>query len=154
MVGVLMTATIWLLHLGATLAMTGLIWLVQVVHYPLFAEVGPEAFHRYHEGHTRLITFVVLPLMGIELITAGWLALRPPLGLAPWTWLGLGLVALAWASTMFVQVPLHSTLSQGFDPAAHHALVRTNWVRTVAWTIRAVLWLALTARYLLEVQRV
>ena len=31
---------VFLLHLGATLALVGLIWTVQVVHYPLFAGVG------------------------------------------------------------------------------------------------------------------
>ena len=31
-----------LLHAAATLFMTGLIWFVQVVHYPLFARVGED----------------------------------------------------------------------------------------------------------------
>ena len=29
-----------LLHAGATFFMCGLIWFVQIVHYPLFAQVG------------------------------------------------------------------------------------------------------------------
>jgi hypothetical protein len=31
---------------ASTLFMTGLSWFVQVVHYPLFAAVGPDAFAR------------------------------------------------------------------------------------------------------------
>ena len=31
-------------HLAATLFMVGVIWFVQVVHYPLFAKVGATAF--------------------------------------------------------------------------------------------------------------
>ncbi len=31
-------------HVGATLFMVGLIWFVQVVHYPLFGHVGGEGF--------------------------------------------------------------------------------------------------------------
>ena len=62
----------WVLiaHVGATLAMTGLIWLIQCVHYPLFAQVGAEAFQDYHARHTQWITPIVGPLMLIELGTA------------------------------------------------------------------------------------
>ena len=62
----------WMLiaHVGATLAMTGLIWLIQCVHYPLFAQVGAEAFQEYHARHTQWITPIVGPLMLVELGTA------------------------------------------------------------------------------------
>jgi hypothetical protein len=52
-------------------------------------------------------------------------------------------VALIWGTTGLVQVPLHAALTEGFDPAAHRRLVRTNWIRTVAWALRAalVLWM-------------
>lgn len=33
-----------LVCLGSTLYMTGLIWFVQAVHYPLLGEVGPGSF--------------------------------------------------------------------------------------------------------------
>ena len=35
-----------LLQLASTLAMVGLIWFVQVVHYPLFEKVGAGGFRR------------------------------------------------------------------------------------------------------------
>ena len=41
------------LHLAATAAMTGLIWFVQVVHYPLFAAVGADQFVAYEVAHQR-----------------------------------------------------------------------------------------------------
>jgi hypothetical protein len=40
-------------HLAATAAMVGLIWFVQVVHYPLFASVGADEFVAYENAHTR-----------------------------------------------------------------------------------------------------
>jgi len=55
------------LQLGTTLPLVGLIWFVQIVAYPLFARVGADAFPAYHEAHARLITFVVAPLMVLEL---------------------------------------------------------------------------------------
>lgn len=138
-------STLLLIHVGATLAMVGLIWLVQLVHYPLFALVGPNRFRTYHAAHASQITWIVAPVMGIELITALLLALAPPAGVpAPAVWVGLALVAVNWGSTALLQVPLHSRLAGGFDAAAHASLVSTNWIRTAAWTARGalVLWMA------------
>ena len=75
--------------------------------------------------------------MLIELITAVWLVLdRPPVIPAWAVLLGVVLVGVIWLSTAFVQVPLHQALSNGFDADVHRRLVATNWIRTVAWTIR------------------
>jgi hypothetical protein len=48
-------------------------------------------------------------------------------------------VVLLWLSTFAIQVPLHRRLAGGFDPAIHRTLVTTNWVRTVLWSIRGLL---------------
>ncbi len=128
--------------------MTGIIWFVQVVHYPLFSSVGGSAFAAYQAGHTRLTTWVVAPLMLLELATALLLfRVRPPGATDAALWLGLVLLAVVWASTFFLQVPRHELLATGFDAAAHRALVLTNWLRTGAWSARAalVLWLAARA---------
>nr|MEE4268808.1 hypothetical protein [Candidatus Krumholzibacteria bacterium] len=122
---------------AVTWALTGLIWMVQVVHYPLFATVGPESFSAYHARHSRQISYVVVPLMFVELGTAVvWLWVSPSSSLA---WLGVGLLVLIWVSTFAWQVPQHRVLAQGFQEVAHGRLVATNWVRTVGWTMRAVL---------------
>lgn len=57
-------------HLAATAAMVGLIWFVQIVHYPLFALVGTAEFPRYEAAHTRSTSFVVGPAMAVEGISA------------------------------------------------------------------------------------
>lgn len=142
-----MSALMFIVHLGATLAMTGVIWMVQIVQYPLFDAVGREAFASYHSGHTRLISLVVMPLMLTELATAGWLCFQTPSGVPSFApWVGLALVLLAWGSTAFLQVPQHGLLHEGFSSAAHQALVSTNWIRTFAWTARSGLWLTVTAQ--------
>jgi hypothetical protein len=136
---------ILLVNLAATLAMTGIIWLVQVVHYPLFSYVGAEKYREFHAAHMNLITFVVAPTMIVELATAGLLIFYPPANVNKWILCtGAALVAVVWASTFFLQVPLHEKLAQGYNADTHRALVNTNWIRTVAWTIRAglVLWLS------------
>ena len=110
---------ILLSNVAATLYMVGLIWCIQLVHYPLFAQVGKEGFAAYEAAHSNLITPVVgLPML-VELVTA-WLLLffrSPAIGLAE-TITGLVLVVVIWLSTMFLQVPQHSILSAGFDAAA------------------------------------
>lgn len=127
-------------HLFATTAMVGLIWFVQVVHYPLFAAVGRPEFAQYAQRHQHLTSFVVGPFMAAEGVTALWLAIAPPAGVNRW----LALVALAvlgvvLGSTVLLQVPRHAVLANGYDDERARTLVRTNWIRTVGWTTRGVL---------------
>jgi len=133
--------------LASTLFMTGVIVFVQVVHYPLFGLVEPRAFARYHEGHVRRTTTVVLVPMVVELATSLLLVLRRPEGTPAWlAWVGLGAAAVAWGVTGMLSVPLHDRLAQGFDPQAHMALVRSNGVRTAAWLVHSLVVLAMTVR--------
>ncbi len=128
-------------HASATWALVGLVWTVQLVQYPLFANVGTDAFPAFHARHARQITWVVGPLMLTELATAGLLVARGTR--SPWLLASLVPLAVVWLSTWLVQVPLHDQLSRGFDADAHARLVATNWTRTAAWTLRgACVWLA------------
>ncbi len=123
-----------LMHAFATWSLVGLIWVVQLVIYPQFGAAGRAGFAAYHAGYTRRIAWIVGPLMLAEAATAGmmfWQGER-----AAWFLVSLGLLAINWLSTALVQVPLHGKLEQGFAEDAWRALVRTNWVRTVAWTAR------------------
>ena len=118
--------------------MTGLIWFVQIVHYPLLAEVGTANFARYAQIHSSRTTLVVMPAMLLELATV--VALLARVDVPRWmSWSGAALLAIVWLSTFFLQVPRHGELAQGFQPAAQAALVATNWIRTIAWSLRAVL---------------
>ncbi|MCA9295371.1 MAG: hypothetical protein KC983_02620 [Phycisphaerales bacterium] len=132
-------------HLIATVMMTGLIWFVQVVHYPLMSRVGTGGFIVYERDHMQRTTWVVAPLMLVELITALMLAAQPMVMTgAAWVspvlaWTGMALVGVIWASTALLQVPCHRRLAQGFDPASWRRLVRTNWMRTAAWSARSCL---------------
>lgn len=136
-----MTALL-LVHAGATVAMAGLVWFVQLVHYPLFAHVGRDGFARYEAEHTRRTTWLVAPLMLAEAATALVLLAVDPSVL---TAVGAVLLGVVWLSTALVQVPLHRRLERGFDADAHRRLVRSNAVRTAAWTGRAAIALALLA---------
>ncbi len=132
------------LHLAMTLYLTGLVWFVQVVHYPLMGKVGEAFFQAYEQAHTRLTTYVVAPPMLLELGTG--VVLYYLSGASLLHLLNLILLTAVWLSTFLIQVPLHNRLSEGFDAAAHRRLVRTNWIRTAAWTLRAVLVIFLWSR--------
>lgn len=128
-----------LVHVAATLVMVGLIWFVQVVHYPLMAQVSQSDFVGYEREHQRRTTFVVAPAMLLEAVTAVMLCAFPPAGVGrTWPAVGVSLLAVIWLSTFLIQVRQHRRLSQGFDAVTHRRLVWCNWLRTVAWTGRGI----------------
>lgn len=123
----------------STFAMTGLIWLIQRVSYPLMGHVPPDAFPAYEAFHCQRITAVVLPLMTIELVTSLWLAVKPVPGFESTLRIAAVLCVLLWVSTFLLQVPLHQKLEQSFDTTAWQRLVGSNWIRTALWTTRSAL---------------
>lgn len=126
--------TIFAAHCAATWALVGLIWTVQLVLYPLFAQVGAETFRTYHARHKRNITLIVAPLMAAELLTAVLLFIRG--AREAWLLVSFLLLLFNWLSTWRVQIPLHNRLAAGFDPETHRRLLSSNWWRTLAWTVR------------------
>ena len=124
----------------ATLVMVGVIWFVQVVHYPLMARVSASEFAAYEHEHQNRTTFVVAPTMLIEVVAAALLLVVVPPGVGRMLpAVGIALLVVIWLSTFLVQVPLHTRLAGGFDAGVHRKLVWSNWLRTVAWTGRGVL---------------
>jgi hypothetical protein len=142
---------IFLLQIVTTLLMTGIIWFVQIVHYPLFARVGVDSFAQYEALHATRTGWVVGPLMCIEFATALLLLLdrfRPSFVTPVSAWTGAVLLLILWLATGLIQVPLHNRLGAGYDAATIAQLVATNWIRTVAWTLRSALVLAWIAKAL------
>jgi len=134
------SAIVLTVHLLATAAMVGLIWFVQIVHYPLFAAVGVDRFADYAEAHQRRTSYVVGLPMAAEGATALWLAIDPPPGVdRVWALVGLGVLGVVLGSTVLLQVPEHSVLASGYDAARVRRLVATNWIRTVGWSVRGII---------------
>jgi hypothetical protein len=128
--------------------MAGLCWIVQLVHYPLLARLAreqPEMLPSIASEHASRTTLIVAPAMLIEAASCVLLIMRAPeQPLA--TLAGAGLVVV-WASTFGVQVPLHGRLQRGGPNVAAVArrLVVSNWIRTLAWTLRGVVALMMMA---------
>ncbi len=133
-------AVLLVVNAAATWFLTGLIWVIQIVHYPLFSYADRATYPAFADAHSRLITLVVGPAMLVEVVTSAWLVMDRPEALsARMAWTGLLLVGVIWASTAVLQVPMHGQLANGYDARAHAWLVTSNWIRTAAWTARSVL---------------
>lgn len=130
---------IFQLQLLATAILTGVIWFVQLVQYPIFREVGPDAFQQYHKVYCERITWIVGPCMAVEVLTALLCWWMYPEGAHRY---GLMLLAVIWISTAAVQVPIHNRLASGYCSLWGRRLVGSNWLRTLAWTARLLLLLS------------
>lgn len=121
--------------------MCGIIWFVQVVHYPLFAAVPGGHGAAYAERNRRQTAWVVLPPMIVEAMAAVWLVIWPPVAVGrSMTLVSAAILPVLWLSTILVQMPLHLRLGrEGTEPMLVGRLVAGNWLRTVLWSVRAVL---------------
>ncbi len=139
--------TVLIVCAASTWFMAGLGWLVQVVQYPLFASVGAQSFPEYHRRHSSRITPVVFPAMAIELVSSGLLLFSRPAGTSlALVALGFALALSTWLATALLAVPRHAELGAGFDAVAHKRLVRSSWVRTLAWSAHGVVVAVLLAQ--------
>jgi hypothetical protein len=128
-----------LVHAAATWAMVGFIWTIQVLQYPLMAEVPESDFPGFERRHRIRVSAVIAIFGPVEVVSAGWLIAAP--GDVPFALAAAGGILLAsiWAATAGYFAPLHGRLLHGFDRGVHRRLVLANWLRTAAWSARGVL---------------
>jgi len=126
-----------LLKITVDTALCTLIWLVQIVIYPGFLCYNESDLKKWHRAYTGRITIIVMPLMLSQLFLYVFLSYSQPSFDA---FAGLGLVIMIWAVTFFVSVPLHAKIDTLADTIiTRKKLVRTNWMRTIAWTLVLIL---------------
>jgi hypothetical protein len=121
----MLTPLTWALaHCCMAWTMVGMIWMVQLVHYPLMRRVS----RAYHEQHMDVMGAFVAPLMLLDLVLAtlpclgdlggigrGILDAVPALrdlAVVPRerAWGGAGLLGIVWVSTAALSVPTHEAL--------------------------------------------
>lgn len=132
---------IFIIHLFFTIYMTGIIWFVQIVHYPLMSKIGEEVFPLYEQQHQNRIFYIVGFQMLIELFTGGLLLWQQTYN--PLQWWNVTLLIIIWGSTFFIQSPLHGKLGNEYRAEWQQKLVNTNWIRTMAWTLRSIILLSM-----------
>lgn len=122
------------LNFICTVFMTGVIWMVQLVHYPSFLFVDIVNFKNFHAFHSNRISWIVAPVMLLELLTSYFLVYYDSRNIL--NWVGLVLIVLIFLLTAFVSVPQHNKLSLAHDEAVIHKLISSNWYRTALWSMR------------------
>lgn len=128
------------LNVLATWTMVGVIWFVQIVHYPLLSVVPVESAASVAIEHQRRTGWVVAAPMAIEGVTTLLLLAMVPVGVAWYVpWLAGIPLAIALGATVFLSVPRHERMAREPDDQVGRELVTTNWVRTIAWTLRGLI---------------
>ena len=131
---------IFLLNLVLSFIAAGLIWTIQLVHYPSMKYIPKDRFPEYHNFHSIRISILAIPLMFVELVTS-IILLYQNLNNAIQTIfiVNLILVLMIWLSTFLIQVPLHNVLSKEKNTEKLSKLIFSNWIRTILWTARSIL---------------
>ena len=128
------TDPIFLIHVYSCLFMTGVICLVQILLYPFFSLIEEKSFSVIHQFHMKKITWVVAPVMFLELMTGLWLLYRAR---NEFFILNLLSILMLWAWTAFVNVPSHNRLKFESRNSIRN-LANLNWPRTLIWTARSI----------------
>ena len=127
-----------ILHLTATSVMVGVIWVIQLVHYPSFHFVELKQYNTFQRFHMSRISYVVIPAMLAELFTLILILISmdqiDTLVLA-----SAILLIFIWLMTAVFFSGVHQKLTLGYDQTVVDKLVKLNWGRTLLWTLRLLL---------------
>ena len=125
--------------------LTGLIWVIQVVHYPLFLRIEPDEFRAYEQSHQKRISMIVAPVMIVDIILSLLLVFTNYMENAQaYIIVAFALNLAVFASTLFIFSPIHQKLGNQYDNALIKKLISLNLMRTAMWTARTILLMVLT----------
>ena len=134
---------------AATIFMVGLIWFVQRVHYPLLGHIEVEQQVSVGAEHQRRTGQVVGLPMAVEGVNTLVLLGARPDQVTWWLpWIGAILLAISLGSTVFLSVPLHQKMVSQPNAEIGKKLVATNWPRTISWSLRGVICIAMCTQVL------
>ena len=121
---------------------------LQLQHYAIYPAVGKESFAEYIRANNRA-AFVptIVPAMLLLLVSIALWVARPPRMTALEVGVAVGLNVIAFASTFTWQRKLQGEMARdGYDEAKTRKLCATNWIRTIANLIQAVMATAIASR--------
>ncbi|TDJ09430.1 MAG: hypothetical protein E2O68_00385 [Deltaproteobacteria bacterium] len=127
------------LHYFCCSFMTGLIWIIQVIHYPSFKFLDRDRFSEFEKFHIKRLSSLVAPVMLVEL-GSGVALFYFWKEAYFWPMLfNIILLVIIWLVTLFLTRPYHVKLLRRFDLNLLHKLIRINWARTILWSIRCII---------------
>ncbi len=125
-------------HLIFTSIMTGVIWVIQIVHYPSFHFIEKELYTAFQKFHMNKISIIVIPIMLAELIT-GMMLFLDKSSKSPLLIVSFVILVLIWLITGVFFSKAHNELMTGYQELVVNQLVVMNWIRTLLWTLRLLL---------------
>ena len=125
-------------HLIFTSIMTGVIWVIQIVHYPSFHFIEKELYTAFQKFHMNKISIIVIPIMLAELIT-GMMIFLDKSSKSPFLIISFVILVLIWLITGVFFSKAHNELMTGYQELVVNQLVVMNWIRTLLWTLRLLL---------------
>ena len=125
-------------HLIFTSIMTGVIWVIQIVHYPSFHFIEKELYTAFQKFHMNKISIIVIPIMLAELIT-GMMLFLDKSSKSPFLIISFVILVLIWLITGVFFTKAHNELMTGYQELVVNQLVAINWIRTLLWTLRLLL---------------
>ncbi len=140
--------TLFLAFLVLAIYNAGCMTVLQLQHYGIYSSVGKENFRGYMRANNRAAVLpTILPAV-LLLLTSVVLAVRRPGFVRPYEAaivVALNLVALV--STFLWQRAIHAQMAEtGYDETSIRRLVATNWIRTSAHWLIAVLGMIVLTR--------
>ena len=125
-------------HLIFTSIMTGVIWVIQIVHYPSFHFIEKELYTAFQKFHMNKISIIVIPIMLAELVT-GMMLFLDKSSKSPFLIISFVILVLIWLITGVFFSKAHNELMTGYQELVVNQLVVMNWIRTLLWTLRLLL---------------
>jgi hypothetical protein len=138
-----MDKLILIIQLLCCFSLFGLIWTIQLVHYPAYIYVKEEEFSDFSFMHNEKISFFVAPLMIIDLFSGAILMLVHTDIFSIINFIG---ILCTWLFTFLLSVPCHKRLLKEKDVSVIKKLIITNWPRTLTWTLRGILLFYMSVR--------
>ena len=126
-----------MIHIISTSIMVGVIWVVQLVHYPSFKYVNESDYIIFQKYHMSNISYIVFPVMFTELITALIILFFGEKSL--FFVLSLICLFLIWVITGVLFTKYHSILKEGKDLMIIEKMIKANWIRALLWTMRLIM---------------
>ena len=130
------SSSMLLIHLLSTALMVGIIWVIQIVHYPSFHYIDKSRYVSFQNFHMNKISYIVIPVMSIEAISGIILLYDDQTVLFI---ISLIILLVIWTLTAFYFTRTHHLLAKGYKKEIIRKLVQLNWVRTGLWTLRLVI---------------
>jgi len=128
-----------LINLLSTILIAGILWFVQLVHYPLFNEIPAKNFINYGYYHSRKVSGIIKPLFIVDFTTLILLLILLGSNLSTNLMIvNVTIFIITIVLTQIIFIPIHQKLSKSPNSQTISQLIRLNWIRTLIWSLKVV----------------